>query len=213
MSEHRSRHSWWRTNRWALLALPVVVVVALATNGSRLPEYWWDRDFREGTHAAPGETVRFSDEYDDGYVRYPIEGDVQLLDVRRTDTVRNDAGGDDPVEVADGGVLWEVRFRFEVDPEIVMRGCQVALVDDDTRWEPDRYAVSGASLPLSSCAPGTQLGPGFLPGDDAPSLGHGDEPRPPRYESYAYVVTPSDAEPTAVRLWWFLPRYVELEIG
>ena len=40
------RREWWHRNRWALLALPLLMLAVVAANAIRLGDYWWDRDLR-----------------------------------------------------------------------------------------------------------------------------------------------------------------------
>ena len=57
---------WWRRNRWALAALPVVLVLTLVAAGDRVRTLWWDQDLRVPTTVEAGTTGDFHQQGYDG---------------------------------------------------------------------------------------------------------------------------------------------------
>ncbi|MFO6454045.1 MULTISPECIES: hypothetical protein [unclassified Aeromicrobium] len=205
--EHR--RTWWQRNRWGLVALPLALVLALAAGSSRLQDYWWAKGFHS---PAPVESsqAHLVDEYDDGHLRYPIEARYALDTFEPADDVTL-IGGD---PLPDGVRAWRLRLDVSADPDVSLVGCTVAVVDaaGNLHGESDSgLPVDGARF--SSCVPNATPGPQAELGSTAPPrLREGDEPRLAAFTTETLFVLPAEAEPTAVRLWYFLPRYVELPV-
>jgi len=205
--EHRT--TWWRRNRWGLAALPLALVLALGAGSSRLHDYWWTRGFHS---AAPVESGRahLVDEYDDGHLRYPIEAHYAVDSFAPADDVTLIGG--DPLP---GGLrAWRLSLAVSADPDVALEGCTVAIVD--TRG--NLHQTSDSRLPVdgpefADCVPRATPGPQPDFGSTAaPRLREGDDPRPAEFTTDTVFVLPDEAEPASVRLWYFLPRYVELPV-
>lgn len=213
MTASGARRSWWRRERLAIVLLPVIIVAAVVLTGSRVHEYWWQRGFHDQAPRDAHGVASIEDEYDDGYLTYPIRADISLVSAEPV-TELPDAYG--PAKVPTGAQLWEVRLRWKADPDVSLTGCSIALVDGDgNRWDADATSFdAGAPTTVETCVPDATPGPKpQLGSTEAPVVGPGEQPRPASYETRAYVVTPDDAEPTAVRVWWFLPVYAELPLS
>ncbi|MDO9379600.1 MAG: hypothetical protein Q7T56_12195 [Nocardioidaceae bacterium] len=206
---------WLRRNRWGLVLVLPLVVVALLASSSRLLVYWWDPGFHEGATAGADGVVSFAGEYDDGFQQYPVEADLRLDGVTKVDAVTGGARPG-PVTVPDGAQLWRVDLHVEADPDIALGGCNLALVDDaGTRWVSSTLsAYTTAEVGTFPCVPTDAIGPRPVIGVKGakPEVPAGEPERPPAYDTQAYVLTPDDARPTAVRMWWILPAYAELPI-
>ena len=96
-------------------------------------------------------------------------------------------------------------------PDVVLRGCSLAVRDaDGTRYD---YVANGwgATQPASPCVPADAPGP-------APSLGDLDDVltpdstprRPATWTVSPVVVLPADVQVSDVVLWWQLPQHVVL---
>ncbi|GAA3529841.1 hypothetical protein AFL01nite_00610 [Aeromicrobium flavum] len=205
--EHR--RGWWRRNRWGLVALPLALVLALAAGSSRLHEYWWKRGFHEQAPVSSG-VATLTDEYDDGYLRYPIEARYSVASFRPADDVT--LYGGDPLP--SGVRAWRLSLAVEADPDVALSGCTVALVDTAG----NRHGATDSGLDvdaprLASCVPESTPGPRTTYGSTAPpAVPDGEDPRPPTYRTDTVFVLPAEAVPAAVRLWYALPRYVELPV-
>lgn len=206
--------SWARRNRVGLALLPVAVLAALAGNAQRLQTLWWENDLRAPQRPDAAGVVRFVDEYDDGHRRYPITPALSLVSVERATTVPGYDGTPEPVTLASGGALWKVVLHVEADPQLILGGCQVALVDAaGTRWQNRSNAyISKGAEPPSGCVPADRPGPSWSLVDDAPTTEEGEE-RPAAYDVASWVVTEQDAAPTEVFVWWDEPRFAALPIG
>lgn len=205
--------SWWRRQRVALIALPFIVVASVAASSMYLQEFWWNRGFHDAAPVSARGVASVSDEYDDGYQSYPIRAEVRLESAERISQI---PGAYQPMELPEGAVLWEVRLAWKADPDTVLTGCQVALHDTDgSIYLSGRGSFdAGAPLPVQSCLPDETPGPRIQVGTVAPpALEEGEGPRPASWSTRVYVLTPEDARPDEVRIWWFLPTYAALPLG
>jgi hypothetical protein len=193
--------------RWLLL-LPVAVLLVLVASASRLQLYWWPDDLRHetsGRQGAPVDVVdRWEDERGDEHERRLT---VTLVDVRPATSVEG-YSGPEPVEPPDGVAVWEIVLEFEVDPDVPLSGCVVALVDAEGR---EALAAGGSVgevlLPFTSCEPENRRGPAYDGTRDEDYL-----PRLPTYRVAVFALAAADAVPAAVRLWWEPTDYVEMDV-
>jgi len=204
--------TWWRRERVAILLLPVVLVAAVAASSSRIDTYWWQKGFHEQASRDATGVAMIDDEYDDGFLRYPIRAKVSVVTAQ---VVTELPDADRPLRVPAGAELWEVKLRWSADPDVSLTGCKVALVDDrERRFDATRSSFeAGTTVPLQACVPDEAPGPQPTYGSTkAPAVASGEVARPASWQTRVYIVTPEDAEPTAVRVWWLLPRYAELPL-
>lgn len=201
--------TWWRRNRLALGLLPVVTVLALAASSSRVEPFWWDAGFHARAEVTDA-TAHLVDTYDDGVLQYSIEARYRLAGVRPAR----------PAELADsplpeGLAAWAVTLEVEADPESVLVGCTVGLVDTDGALyrADDAVLLAGTSWGQSRCVPEDAPGPRYRPFSTAPpERPPGTPRRPSDYTVTTVVATPEDVEIDAVRVWYGLPTYVELPV-
>ena len=209
---------WLRRNRWGLMLLPVVLIASAGAASSRLEDYWWDKGMRGAQHPDSSGVVHYDDGYDDGFVSYPIKADISLASFEQVDSLPAYTGTERiPATVPTGGVLWAVTLHFAVDPSIVMRGCNVAIMGEDgSRYDADTgdYHSTGEG-PIYFCAPNDSPGPQVQVGSTEGPVADttpGTTARPPTYDTVVYVVTPRTAKPRSVRVWFSNPTYAELPI-
>ena len=186
-----------RRNRKALLLLPVAVIAAVLASSSRIDDYWWSKGLHDAAEANSSGVVHFSDEYDDGYLSYPIAADIALQTVEPVTTIESHLGKPEPVKVPEGAMVWRVGLRIKADPDVVLIGCQVAILDDKgTRYDAEsRQFDSLGSRPIHQCVPDETPGPRAKIGSTAaPKVAEGESPRPRDYDTVTYVVTPSWSE-------------------
>lgn len=207
------RSSW--SNRKALALLPVAMITAVLASSSRIEDYWWGKGLHDESKADSSGVVHFKDEYDDGYLTYPIAADIALETVEPVTTIDSHLGKPEPVTAPEGAMVWRVGLRFEADPDVVLNGCKLAIVDaKGTRYDAEsRQLESLGVTPIHTCVPDETPGPLPTIGSTAaPKVAEGESPRPRTYEWVTYVVTPTGVEPETVRVWWFPPTYAELPI-
>lgn len=205
---------WWRRNRWALVALPLALVLTLAASADRVRSLWWEQGLHRPTAGAPGETVTFHQTVRDGVGgTRPVDVEVRLDGVVDATTLPRD------LVVPDGARAVQVDLTLWSDPGTILQGCSLAVRDaDGTRYD-YRALAWGAFQPVSPCVPQDTPGP-------APSLGTFDDgptdggptpdaaaPRPPTWSVSPVVVVPADVEVADVVLWWQLPQHVRLPVG
>ncbi|WP_449515122.1 hypothetical protein [Cellulomonas sp.] len=198
---------WWRRNRWALVALPVALLLVLIGAGDRVRTLWWEDDLRQSTTAEPGATVAFHQQVLDG------AGDPMPIDVRvRLDAVGTATTLPEDMKLPAGTHAVQVDLTLSADPDVALVNCQLAVRDAaGTRYD---YLSSGwgAMQPVAPCVPADAPGPWPSLGDLDGALTHSDDlPRPSTWSVSPVVVVPDGVEVTDVVLWWQLPQYVLLE--
>ncbi|MBC9225488.1 hypothetical protein GL325_04040 [Aeromicrobium sp. 636] len=205
--EHR--RTWWQRNRIGLLALPLALALALAAGSSRLHDYWWTHGFHDPVPVSGG-AASLVDQYDDGHLRYPIEAEYSVASFVPAEDLRL-LGGD---PLPDGVRAWRLSLAVEADPDTVLTGCTVAIVD--TAGSLHRESDAGMTLDgsrFSTCVPADTPGPQPEFGSAAaPRLLEEDDVRPPTFTTDTVFLLPQEAVPAAVRLWYSLPRHVELPL-
>ncbi|MEO6791168.1 MAG: hypothetical protein ABI249_00050 [Ornithinibacter sp.] len=85
MSE--TQGGWLRRNRFGLLALPLVAALAVAANGIRLDDDWWNTGLRSATSGTQGEFVRYQQGFTDALgttsrtLRVRVDGIRQVTEI------------------------------------------------------------------------------------------------------------------------------------
>lgn len=207
--------AWFRRHRWALLALPVVLALTAVLASGRLFQFWLPEQQYDAVRGT-GE-VHYTETYEDVGGSHQRAVDVRLLDVTPVTKVRDELG-EVALELPVDTVLWGVDLHITADPDQVLLDCTVALVDDDGRLHTSEASRGlmrwNGYAPLSTagwCVPADAPGPSYTLGIASLDTYDG-APRPESYEVRSYVLTPADASPEAVRLWWGrgVPRYAEI---
>ncbi|KSW23558.1 hypothetical protein [Cellulomonas sp. B6] len=201
-----SARSWWRRNRWALVALPLALALMAAASADRVRSLWWEQGLHSPTTAGQGQAVTFHQDVRDGL------GGTRPVDVEvRLDAVVDAGALPDGLVVPAGARAVQVEMTLSADPDVVLRGCSLAVRDaDGTRYD---YVADawGATQAVSPCVPADAPGP-------APSLGDLDDvltpdstpERPATWTVSPVVVLPADVQVSDVVLWWQLPQHVVL---
>jgi hypothetical protein len=201
---------WWRRNRWALVALPLALLLVLAASADRVRTLWWEQGLHRPTVGAPGETVSFDQRVRDG-----LGGTSRIAVQVRLDGVHEPATLPRDLVVPDGARAVQVDLTLAADPDLVLAGCSLAVRDAaGTRY--DYVSIAwGAYQPVSPCVP--EDAPGPMPSlgdlDDEDQAADPGPPRPATWTVSPVVVLPADVEPTDVVLWWQLPQHVLLQVG
>jgi len=198
---------WWHRNRWALLALPVALALALVAAGDRVRTMWWEQDLRRPTTAEAGAAVDFHQRVRDGLGgTMPIDVQVRLDGIGTAPTLP------DRMELPTGTRAVQVDLTLSADPDVVLTGCFLAVRDAaGTRYD---YVANewGALQPTVPCVPQDTPGPWPSLGDLDDALTHEDTPpRPETWSVAPVVVVPDGVELTDVVLWWQMPQHVLLE--
>ncbi|MGH3643883.1 MAG: hypothetical protein ACRDUX_33230 [Mycobacterium sp.] len=195
--------SWLRRNRWGLLALPVAVALAVGANAQRLQDYWWDQDLRQP--AATGrldEWVTWTDSFSDATGESTRTLRVKVTGVAATD-----------LELPSDLVGERVALDFAAEPDQVLSGCRLALLDGDGNRYVYDPTINEVSQDIWPCVPGNHPGP-------APSIAAGQprtvapgEERPPSWTAQPVLVVPRNAKITQVLLWWEEPEYLAVQLN
>ena len=197
----RPRTSWWRENRWWLLALPFAVAVLLGASAYNVKEYWYDGGLHDGSR--PAAATRHGHRPLRGRGRRDVAhlpGAAGLVrrdrDLPRTGRAGPTAGGHHRVAGLAG---------LGGRPGQTLGFCTVSLVDDHGH----RYDTEHSS----------QLDPCTLEGHQGPDDPSPDDERPgargrgpPAWSTAAVVLVPQGRRITQVRVWWAPPDYVQLSV-
>lgn len=193
--------SWWRRNRWALLALPFVLALVAVSGASRLVNFWWPSQLGEPVAATVGEPVAFTAQtWDEQGARTSI--DLSVLVGPTVEAVDwTDADGMlQRVPYVEGTRVWRTDVTFTAPPQQDPTVCFAEVVD--TRGRTTTYtttAVGASGLPLSPCSPPFSLS---------------DEgPRQETWTVPVLVRLTADVEPRELRIWWQPPEHVSVPLA
>lgn len=208
------RPSWWSRNRWGIILLPVAIVAALAASSARVVLFWWPYGPHEVTRGVVGHPVEFTEGWIDLAGHHDRSLSLTITDVDQVSAMTSETRGTVEVTTPPGTVLWAVTMHVDADPDQVLWGCHLAVLDREGRsFDNDFGRGIEPSYQVKSppCTPDGAIGP-------MPVLFEGQEQdpetinRPASYTTQAYVVTPADVRPTVVRLWWNYPSVVEVAL-
>ncbi len=204
--------SWWHTNRWWLLIVPVGLLVMLAGSGYRVQTFWWESGLhREVASATPGRYARVSQDFEDSLgptrrrfqVRVTGVDEVDAIPVRSETELRSP-----PKDVT----AYRVGLAFRAAPDQDLNGCRVMLLDErGDRYGGDQIDPLGQ---LYLCVPADTPGPKspLLKGDRRGIV----DPavvRPKEWVTSTIVLAPRDVVPTRVWISFGAPDYVSLDLS
>lgn len=206
--------NWWRRNRWALLAFPVVLLLALAASSDLVKPYWYDKGFHHGTVSKTA-TAHVVNHYDDGHLTYTGRGTVTVTGwssfSRKELAGRGSAASS--VQLPPHTRAWGFGLRFRAKPSQVLWGCHYGVVGNDGRF----YPLNGVTAPMApsniyGCDPDDSPGP--QPAVGKPKLEQPASPRPGTWRKYAFGTVPDDVTPVRLRIWWSwgLPRHFDIPL-
>lgn len=216
------RRGWWRRNRWALLALPVVLVVVAASGAGRAATFWLPNELSDRVDTQFDTMTHFADDYVDATGEHQrslkiavrdVVADPQPLDMAG-EPVTGGLGGEEPATAQDllpqGTRLWQVDLDFEADPETVLTICHVALVDAQGRITERDTSLLSWNAGFDVCQPANTQNPTSQLFVDEEA--HEPSTRPPAYSRSVQLVTADNFEPVAVRVWWEPPTYLSVRL-
>lgn len=182
--------SWWRLNRWGLIALiPALAFMLLSSSARVWLLYTNDRFINPRPPSNYVQSLPLGD-----------SATVIVLNVALKSV--EDVTGSKELSVPEGARAWLVRVDFEAPVESEIGACQVALHDQhDREFRPSPEHVLKRKIYIStSCDPS--------PPKDAP-LGW---KRPAKWTKGWLFVLPADAEPGWLELGWAPPDYIHLPL-
>lgn len=202
-------NTWWRRNRWALLALPLALGLVLVTGAGRIVMFWLPYELTDRVAGGFGESISFTDDYRDAEGMHERIVDIAVTSVS-ADPVPTDGQGEPVADHAPAGTrLWEVELRIEADPDMVLDGCVIGLVDAQGRVTERDTTLFPWSTSLDGCQPVDSVNPSMVLFE-----GMTTEPstRPPAYTRTAQLLAAEDFEPVEVRVWWEPPTYLAVPL-
>ncbi|WP_028651338.1 hypothetical protein [Nocardioides halotolerans] len=202
-----ARAGWWRENRLWLASLPLALAAVTASSSYDL-DFWWDNGLHHELGSAPqGGTARVTDDYDDALGETSRTFEVELAELRTTELYPY--AFEEPAPPPDGVQAVAVHLRWRAEPDQVLRGCKVALVDDEGR----RYEADSSDSPVA-CVPEERGGPEDPHGDVGRGVvPDGEADRPPTWTTAPVVLVPDGRTITRVLVWWERPDYVSLSVS
>lgn len=202
--------TWWRRNRWALLALPLVAG-ALVLVGSYRVHTFWDRwQLTEPVEATAGRPTTFNDTLEDANGSYEVALTVEAGPTTVAGAIRDAEGQTHFFPTHEGTRVWQTELTITADPDTILSGCSARLVDTEGRTTHYTQTTAGVPLPVSPCVPADATGPGA-------ELGFGGDatPAPTRPETFTVPVvfrTAEDFVPNRLDLSWSTPRYLSIQL-
>lgn len=203
--------SWWRSNRWWLLALPLALVLMLAASSWRIETFWWESGYHRAVASAEvGDFVDVHETGIDGLGDFPRDFRVRLVGVAPVEQFEPRLSAT-VSELPDGMAAYAVELDFEADPDQVMPHCQIILIDEDgVRYGNDRIDPMGA---VYRCSPEAHPGPlGALFADDAREPAAPGTERPPSWTTAPLVLAPAGVRITEVWLGYDHPEFVRFRL-
>lgn len=201
-----TRGGWWRENRLWLAALPLALAAVTPASSYDL-DFWWDNGLHHELASAPqGSPVRVTDPYDDALGETSRTFEVELASLRTIELYPYPF--EDPSPPPEGVDAVAVHLHWRADPDQVLRGCSVALVDDEGR----RYEADSSAFP-SACVPTARGGPEDPHGDVGRGVVPEGEERFPSWTTAPVVLVPHGRTITQVLVWWERPDYVSLSVS
>lgn len=199
---------WWSRNRlWLGLLLPALAL-ALATSAFRLvnlylPWEWTRPTYANGTTGTLRQEFLSPDHIDrTRIVTVTVEG------LRRVDSY-------DGSLPAPGAALWVLDVSFSADPDQLLKGCTMALVDAagvvysaGNEGQISDNTDVGWDVRNVDCVPPDTPGPSFL----GTTLEVPETPRPESWLVSAPIALPVGVTPSTVRVAWIQPDYLVLDI-
>lgn len=203
------RRGWWRENRLWLPALPLALAALVVASSYNLKTFW----FEEGLHdevasAGPGEVASATLEFEDALGPTDRTFRVRLDGLRTGGSYpTNDLEGSRATPEGVDAVIADL--DWEAEPDQVLRGCTVTLVDSDGR----RYLVPETLVQSNLCVPEEHPGPQapLLEGQER-GVPEGEE-RPPTWSTAPVFLVPEGRRITRVLVSWERPRYVALSVS
>lgn len=135
-----SRGGWWRRNRWGLLALVPVLLLAAGLRAGDVYQVFWKRQPRAPVGPAA-----------DGWVTY---GKARMRLVALAPATDLAGFGGAPFTPPAGVTAWKATVAFEATKDAGLGACRLLLEDEAGRtYGPSPNELSGARLPYPSCTP------------------------------------------------------------
>lgn len=203
--------TWWRRNRWALLALPLVLALTWAATSYRVLTLWDPFQLTREVSAPPGEPAHLVQELDDAHGPYVVDLALTASPARQVTSLTHPDNTTSFFPGRTGTVVWQIDLTVTADPGTVANGCRIRLVDTLGRETAYSSVAPGADVPFAPCVP--QETPGPLPAlteDDVPPP---DQPeRPSTYTVPIIVRTADDFVPDRLDIWYEPPLYASLPV-
>lgn len=202
-----SRESWWRRNRLWLALLVPLLAAAIASSSWAYFTLYRPQQYHRVQPAVDGRVHFVQHTRSTGY-DYTIDTTMQLISFAPV------TGND--WSVPSGQQLWRSTMRFEADPQTLLNGCRLSLVDQHGRkYAPNLGVKSESSRARTTvmemeCTPSGKSGPVLIMGKVLPPSS-GSE-RPGTWEISQLWALPNDVTPTRLRVAWSAPDYAEFTI-
>lgn len=192
-----------RSQRTALVVLPLLLVLAVAASAQRMVDLWWPFGMNDRVAVGDDGTARFETSVEVQRGRVPLRVAVRHVSTEPSDTVT--LSGDEEVPVPPGFDAWRVRVHVTADRAAVLSACQVLLRDTAGReYAAGTRPLADGALDLASCQPSDIENPSGLDMDADRSTN-----RPPEYDRDAVFLVPEGTTPAVVRVSPDLHHYAD----
>lgn len=202
--------NWWKRNRlWLALAVPLLAL-ALAASSFRLFTLYlpWEWSAPVTPNASQGTLTQRYVELDG--VRRDRKVDVRVVSLETHERY-------DGLIAVEGARLWRVALELTATPDQFLEFCDIELTDAAG----NRYDFRSSIVPEDTqsfnprpftlrCVPEDAPGPTLSPFSDEviePTV-----ERPGSWTIDALIAVPDGVTPTAVRIGWQQPKFLELQL-
>lgn len=213
-SPEQNRRGWWRRNRWALLALPFVLLLIVGLGSYRFVNFWWQNELTEPVRAEPGGTATLTADWQDASGEHTREVTMGAGTTRAVASYVDDFGTENPVTQIEGTQVWRIMVEVEADADQVLSGCQYRVVDQHGRTARGSTVGIGPSmLGMDPCVPADAPGPAYDLGEEWGFEAPDTPPRPASYTRPFYVRLAEDAVPVELQVYWERPAFLALGLA
>ncbi|MGD8149962.1 hypothetical protein [Ornithinimicrobium sp. Y1694] len=199
--------TWWRRNRWALLALPFVLVLAAVAGSYRIWAMWNPLHLTDPTEAAVGQEVRLVTALEDETGPYAVDVTLSAGPVEVVTDYVDGYGERQPFPEVANTRVWRTELTVAAEPGSPLSACQARFTDGEGR---ETTYASGPNLGAPSLGP-DPCRPPAPEGGEPWELPAPDE-RPATWTVPVYVRLVQDAVPQRVDVWFATPRYAALHL-
>ncbi len=220
---HAGEPTWWRRNRRALIALPVVAALTAGATSERLLGLWLPGGPHRAQVVHAGVATDYAGTYEDFLGEHDRRVRVTIYDpVEDPGLSALDVDYEDE-PLPSNARVWRVDVKYQADPDLPLFGCDAALVAQDgsrVLYDADRinflYAPDPVCEPVNSDLRGPfpaedpALVPVQEPTEDEPV--EAPTPRPTTYFVPLYFVLEEGKLPAEVQLWWEFPDYLSVPV-
>ncbi|MEO7269890.1 MAG: hypothetical protein ABIW49_11855, partial [Knoellia sp.] len=176
--------------------------------------FWYQSGLHhEIASAGPGTWAKVTEEYTDVHGDTTRVYSVRFAGLGGADPAYEDRSGEE-LTLPDGMVARTVTLDFEAEPDQVLKGCALTLIDDRGREYRVGSTFDALGPGTTVCVPEETPGPSLavLKKDARGAISEDEQPRPRTWSTAPRIPVPEDATFVELRISFEDPDYVTLRL-